>query len=59
MNDTVKVRILSATHEHEDKKVPKGTVLDVHPATAQHLVDVGAAEYLVIPAAPKSIGGAE
>jgi hypothetical protein len=57
MSDTtnVKVRILSETHEHEDKPVPKGTVLDVSPRTAKHLVQVGAAEL----ASPSDVGGDE
>lgn len=59
MSDTVKVRILTDTHEHNDKPVPKGTVLDVSPKTAAHFVETGTAE--IVPAAPatKATGGAE
>lgn len=59
MSDTVKVRIISETHEHEGKRVSKGTILDVSPATAAHLVDLGAAEMLAPAAAMKTIGGVE
>jgi len=39
----VRVRILTETHEHEDKPVPPGTVLEVSAKTATHLIQVGAA----------------
>lgn len=50
----VRVRITSETHEHEDKPVKKGTVLEVHPATATHLVKLGAAEFVGAPPATAS-----
>jgi hypothetical protein len=73
MSDTgmgagVKVRILTETHEHAGKIVPKGTVLDVSPKTATHFVKIGAGEFVAAPAgaaaaqagsATKATGGAE
>jgi|GEM_PF-3807339 len=57
--DLVKVRILTETHEHEGKRVPKGAVLDVSPRTAQHFVEVKAAELVGSASATKATGGVE
>ena len=40
----MKIKIITETHIHADKPVPKGTILDVDKETAQHLFTIGAAE---------------
>ena len=48
---TVRVRIKTATHTHQDELVAPGTVLDdISPATARHLAEIGVAEILSGPA---------
>lgn len=56
--NTVKVRLLTETHEHENKKVPKGTVLEMHPATATHLIELKAVELVSGGASMMSTGTA-
>jgi len=41
---TKAVRITSETHTHQDKPVTKGTVLSLDVPTADHLIEIGAAE---------------
>ena len=63
---SVKVRIVSKTHEHAGTPVEPGTVLEVDSATATHFVKLGAAELVggpvstvspVATSAPRSAGG--
>lgn len=38
------IKILTDSHQHLDQPVPKGTVLEVEQATADHFAAIGAAE---------------